>query len=1187
MLSSQAASFLATVDARGHIAAASESLAKALGRTRAAIEGTRFIDLFGADCHAAMAEQLRSLAKPGAETPPPPIEARLLHGSELVVRWQLERLAPHGGDAEALVLASGTPVLASDARSQATQQRTQLLHRFHEVSRLIGHEQDPARLLQATCELLVAADALEACVIVLTDEGAVKSTTAAGEPEQVARLRAVLDCGRLPECIRQALSAPVLVPTSGRADLCNLCPAGGHDHDHEALAMPLGKGGQAHGVLLALWSVGALTDELRALLGELCSDLASALDATTASRQRDEAMKELRLTRDRLEALVSASPAAIVSLDLERRVVTWSRSAEEIFGWTAAEAIGQPMPIVPPDKEAQLDTLFQRTLQGRTFSRLELDRQRRDGSSIPVSLSTAPLRSADGELTGVLAVLVDLSDQRRMERSVQDSEIQLDTLLANLPGMAYRCRNDESWTMMFASDGCIELTGYTPAELVGSARVAYADLIHPDDAAEVWRQVQEAIEQQRSFVLEYRIRTAQGEDKWVWEHGRALRGSKGELWLEGLITDISRTKKSELALIDRIEDLRCLLDTAAILARDIPRDEALAAVAQRLPSIYREPEQVVARIVVGQDVHVSHGAREHDTNDSCQHAPIRVGGEEVGTIEIRHPRPPRGDAPDALGADAQLVVDGIAGQVGGFVERQRIAAALRESEARMRALYQRLPIPTFVWQRYEGDFVLTDYNEAARHSSRGHIASWVGQRSRQAHADRPDIIEDFERCFAERGSFEREMTFRYRQIGTERQLVVTYGFVAPDMVLVHTQDVTAQRQVEEQLRLAQRLEAIGRLAGGIAHDFNNILTVISSCADFALDAVALDAPVRRDLREIRIAADRAASLTRQLLAFSRKQILRPAVLDLNQVARAMEIMLRRLLGEDIFLEARLDDDLGAVKADRGQLEQVIMNVAVNSRDAMPEGGTLVIETENREIDAEFAARHPECHPGPHVMLAITDNGQGMDAATLARAFEPFFTTKDPGKGTGLGLSTAYGIVAQSGGCVAVHSHVDEGTRVEIYLPRVDEEVSADSPEETHSHSGHETILLVEDEASVRELVARILELAGYRVLTASNGPDALQAAAQHVEPIDLLLTDVIMPRLSGRDVAEALLAQRPGLRVLFMSGYTDDAIVHHGVLESGTHFLGKPFSREDLLAKVRAALSEPLAAQPDGDDGPP
>jgi PAS domain S-box-containing protein len=395
-------------------------------------------------------------------------------------------------------------------------------------------------------------------------------------------------------------------------------------------------------------------------------------------------------------------------------------------------------------------------------------------------------------------------------------------------------------------------------------------------------------------------------------------------------------------------------------------------------------------------------------------------------------------------------------------------------------------------------------------------------------------------------------------------------------------DITDQRALEAQLRHAQKMEAIGQLAGGVAHDFNNLLTVITGYSELLLQGLAADDASHRIVSEIRKAGERAARLTHQLLAFSRKQILAPVLLDLNAIVSDMEKMLRRLIGEDIELITVPDPALGRVKADPGQIEQVIVNLAVNARDAMPRGGKLTLATANVFLDEPYGRTHEEIAPGGYAMLAVADTGCGMDEETKSHLFEPFFTTKEVGKGTGLGLATVYGIVKQSGGHVEVDSRPGQGSTFKIFLPLAAEPDTgfAPQPADANHLQGRETILLVEDEVAVRRLALRILRQCGYTVMDAENGPEALSMVEAHAGPLDLLLTDVVMPRMSGRQLADQLLALRPQLKVLFLSGYTDDAIVRHGVQDTEVRFLQKPFTSASLARKVRQVLDQASNASP-------
>ncbi|MDP1823448.1 MAG: ATP-binding protein [Archangium sp.] len=425
----------------------------------------------------------------------------------------------------------------------------------------------------------------------------------------------------------------------------------------------------------------------------------------------------------------------------------------------------------------------------------------------------------------------------------------------------------------------------------------------------------------------------------------------------------------------------------------------------------------------------------------------------------------------------------------------------------------------------------------------------------------------------------REREF-FRKDGSRAPVLMGVAMLGSTEVLVCASDLTESKRakvelakVEEQLRQSQKMEAVGSLAGGVAHDFNNLLSIILSYGAMIESSLAEGDPLRGDVQEILEAGHRAADLTRQLLAFSRKQILKPRVVALNGLVGGVEKMLRRLIGENIEFTVLATHDLGLVKVDPGQVEQVLMNLAINSRDAMPNGGKLTIETNKVMLGAEYATEHPEVTPGLHAMIAVSDTGVGMDAATRARVFEPFFTTKGPGKGTGLGLSTVFGIVKQSGGHIWVYSEPGAGTTFKVYFPCVDGfPTEAEPAGLTTATRGTETILLVEDEERVRTLAVKVLKRHGYHVLEAQSGGDALLICEQHGARIDLLLTDVVMPRMTGRQLADRLRGLRPEMKVLYMSGYTDNSIVHHGVLDSGINFLEKPLTVDSLTRKVRDVL---------------
>jgi two-component system cell cycle sensor histidine kinase/response regulator CckA len=515
-----------------------------------------------------------------------------------------------------------------------------------------------------------------------------------------------------------------------------------------------------------------------------------------------------------------------------------------------------------------------------------------------------------------------------------------------------------------------------------------------------------------------------------------------------------------------------------------------------------------------------------------------------------------------------------------ITEKRRLAAEREALLSRLQLHIERMPLAYIL---FDGDFRIIDWNPTAERI--------FGYAREEMLGKGPPYEQFVPRSFWEKAE---EILNRIRSgdmkahsvnenLTKDGRTIVCQWLNTPLMdensqfvgLLGLAQDVTEQRSLEAQLHQSQKMEAFGQLAGGVAHDFNNLLTVISGFSELLLSQFPKDNPKRSFLEQIHRAGDRAASLTRQLLAFSRQQVLEPKVLNLNALVNDTEKMLRRLIGEDVQIVAVLSPTLHPVKVDPGQIEQVIMNLAVNARDAMPQGGKLTIETQNVELDEAYAKTHSEVRPGRFVLLAMTDTGSGMTPEVKARIFEPFFTTKGVGKGTGLGLAVVQGIVKQSSGSIDVYSDVGSGTTFKIYLPAVKERpTSLSNPGLSKLALGTETILLVEDEDAVRELTALALEGSGYTVLKESRGKDALRLMEGRTERIDLLVTDVVMPEMSGGKLAEALQSRYPGLKVLFLSGYMDDAVFRHGILRDKVAFLQKPFTVTSLTRKVRDVLDQ-------------
>jgi len=570
---------------------------------------------------------------------------------------------------------------------------------------------------------------------------------------------------------------------------------------------------------------------------------------------------------------------------------------------------------------------------------------------------------------------------------------------------------------------------------------------------------------------------------------------------------------------------------------------------------------------------------------SIMNVPLFSKGRIIGGLLLRSLKPYAYTDKDVK--LAERVSTQIAGAIANaqlFIERERAEEALRKSEAKFQELFDEAPVG---YQEIDSEGRIIRINrtelDMMGYTAEEMLGRYVwefitDEESRQKVKGKLAGTIPTGRAFDR--PFQRKDGTTFPAVMEDRVLRDSKGKIAGIRATV--QDITERKRAEEekallqeQLRQSQKMEAIGKLAGGVAHDFNNLLTVIHGYSDLILSSLDQDSRLRQDVQEIMNASERASSLTRQLLAFSRKQVLQPKVLDLNTHVSNTDKMLRRMIGEDVELVTLLAKDLGRIKADPGQIEQVILNLAVNAKDAMLNGGKLTIETANVKLDESYARSHIGVTPGHYVMLSVSDTGVGMTPEIKERIFEPFFTTKEKGKGTGLGLSTVYGIVKQSGGNIWVYSEPGVGTTFKIYLPMIEE--SRDSVQSlavsTKALQGSETILLVEDEEMVRKLACTVLQKYGYTVLEAPNGEEALRIVqGQNGNPIHLMVTDVVMPGMSGRQLVDRLLSLWPGMKVLYMSGYTDNAIVHHGVLDPGIAYIQKPFAPDALASKVREIL---------------
>ena len=903
--------------------------------------------------------------------------------------------------------------------------------------------------------------------------------------------------------------------------------------------------------------------------------VADQLASIVAHRQGQE---DLARSERRYRSLVETTFDWIWEVDAGGTYTYVSPKVKDFLGYEPEEVVGRtPFDLMPEDEARRVGEIFGTiAAEQRPFAGLENVNLHRNGRRVVLETSGVPVFGPHGQFQGYRGSDRDITRRKEAETAIAarlELEARLSKLAATVPGAVYafRMRPDGSFHFPYAAPSFAEICGIAPAGLVDDAASAFA-AIHPDDLLRVLGSIQQSGRTLSPWQEEFRVRhPRRGE---VWAEGRAAPEPEpdgGILW-HGFLHDVTTRKRTEFELRRRdaqleeaqrtarigswewdvgsdattwsaemyrlidVDPQSAPLDFAGFLARVHPEDrDRFIRIHERALETH-EPFEIDFRVLTpGAEVRWVHGSGQALTDEAGRPERLR------GTMQ---------DITDRMGAEEAL---------NRFVSSSpAVIYALAEESGQLR----------LKWTS-ENLVQLTGYE-------RGEVdeAWWYAN----LHPD------DRERVLAAQPvpyDIEHQvLEFRFRRkdgsyawIQDEKRLL-RGADGRPTEIVGSWSDVTARVELEEQLRQSQKMEAIGRLAGGVAHDFNNLLTVITGYSELLLQMLPPDDSKARYVGDIRDAGERAAALTRQLLAFSRKQLLEPRVLDLNDVVRDLDKMLRRLIGEDVVLTTVLSPDAAAVKVDPGQIEQVVINLAVNSRDAMPGGGRLTIETRTVELGEEECRVHCDARPGLYTRISVSDTGCGMTPEIKARIFEPFFTTKAPGKGTGLGLATVFGIIKQSEGLVEVDSHVGEGTCFRIFLPAADAEAVArrDGAGAEAVLEGRETILLVEDEAGVRGIARKALQARGYNVLEASDGWAAIATAEGCGVPIDLLVTDVVMPEVSGPKLADLLRERRAGLKVLFVSGYTDDLIDERGGLREREAFLQKPFSPAVLARKVRAVL---------------